>query len=84
MSKKKLLPAELDKRNPSYFYKDIQNDYFRRRSIRVKLVRNRSNLNFFAFHLSNPVMQKIRNFFMKFLVKRKNFIKSYFCFFSKS
>ncbi len=28
MSKKKLLPAELDKRNPSYFYKDIQNDYF--------------------------------------------------------
>ncbi len=56
---------------------DIQNDYFRRRSIRVKLVRNRSNLNFFAFHLSNPVMQKIRNFFMKFLVKRKNFIKSY-------
>ncbi len=56
---------------------DIQNDYFRRRSIRVKLVRNRSNLNFFAFHLSNPVMQKIRNFFMKFLLKRKNFIKSY-------
>ncbi len=56
---------------------DIQNDYFRKRSIRAKLVRNRSNFNFFAFHLSNPVMQKIRNFFMKFLLKRKSFIKSY-------
>ena len=56
---------------------DIQNIYFRERLKRVKIVRKRSNLNFFAFHFSSPVMQNIRNFFMKFLVKRKSFISSY-------
>ena len=44
---------------------------------RVKLVRNRSNFNFFIFHLSSSIMQAIRNFFIKFLVKRKSFINSY-------
>ena len=56
---------------------DIQNVYFSTRSNRAKIVRRRSNLNFFAFHLSSSTMQVIRNFFMKFLVKRKNFISSY-------
>ena len=56
---------------------DIQNIYFRERLKRVKIVRKRSNLNFFAFHFSSSLMQNIRNFFMKFLVKRKSFISSY-------
>ena len=56
---------------------DIQNIYFQERSKRAKIVRQRSNLNFFAFHFSSSVMQIIRNFFMKFLVKRKSFISSY-------
>ena len=56
---------------------DIQNTYFRERSKRAKIVKRRSNINFFAFHLSSLIMQVIRNFFMKFLVKRKNFIRSY-------
>ena len=56
---------------------DIQNTYFRERSIRAKIVKRRSNINFFAFHFSSLIMQVIRNFFMKFLVKRKNFIRSY-------
>ena len=56
---------------------DIQNTYFRERSIRARIVRNRSNLNFFVFHFSSFIMQKIRNFFMKFLLKRKSFISSY-------
>jgi len=56
---------------------DIQNIYFRERLKRVKIVRKRSNLNFFAFHFSSSVMQNIRNFFLKFLVKRKSFISSY-------
>ena len=57
--------------------KDIQNIYFQERSKRAKIVRKRSNLNFLAFHLSSSFMQSIRNFFMKFLVKRKSFINSY-------
>ena len=56
---------------------DIQNLYFQERSKRVKIVKKRSNLNFFIFHFSSSIMQKIRNFFMKFLVKRKSFISSY-------
>ena len=56
---------------------DIQNLYFQERAKRVKIVKKRSNLNFFIFHFSSSIMQKIRNFFMKFLVKRKSFISSY-------
>ena len=56
---------------------EIQNIYFQERSKRVKIVRRRSNLNFFVFHLTNKAMQTIRNFLMKFLVKRKGFINSF-------
>ena len=56
---------------------DSTNAYFQERSKRVKIVRKRSNLNFFVFHFSSFIMTKIRNIFLKFLVKRKNFIKNY-------
>jgi salicylate hydroxylase len=56
---------------------DKQNNYFQERSKRAKLIRRRSNFNFFIFHLSSKFMQTIRNFFMKFLLKRKSFINSY-------
>ena len=51
--------------------------YFKLRSKRAKIVRKRSNLNFFTFHFSNSLMQNIRNMILRFLVKRKKFIKSY-------
>ena len=56
---------------------DIQNSYFQERYKRAKIVRKRSNFNFFVFHFSSKFMQTIRNFFMKFLFKRKRFINSY-------
>tara|TARA_A100001011_G_C14204979_1_gene797376 strand:- start:89 stop:1219 length:1131 start_codon:yes stop_codon:yes gene_type:complete len=56
---------------------NIQNIYFQERIKKAKIVRRRSNLNFFVFHFSSPMMQLIRNFFMKFLLKRKSFINSY-------
>ena len=56
---------------------DASNVYFKTRSKRVKIIKRRSDFNFFAFHFSSSVMQKIRNIFLKFLVKRKNFINSY-------
>ncbi len=56
---------------------DIQNIYYEERLKRAKIVRRRSNINFFAFHLSSSIMQITRNFFIKFLVKRKSFISSY-------
>ena len=51
--------------------------YFKNRFERTTAVRRRSNFNFFAFHFSNSFTQKIRNFFLKFLVKKKYFINSY-------
>ena len=56
---------------------DIQSAYFQERLKRAKIVRRRSNINFFIFHFSSSIMQVIRNFFMKFLVKRRSFISSY-------
>jgi len=53
------------------------NTYFKERSRRVKIVRRRSNFNFFIFHFSISIMQKIRNIFLKHLVKRKTFIEGY-------
>ena len=56
---------------------EIQKTYFKERSRRAKIVKRRSNINFFAFHFSSSIMQTLRNFFMKFLVKRKSFVNSY-------
>ncbi len=56
---------------------DVQNTYFLQRSKRAKIVRRRSNLNFFVFHFSSSFMQVLRNFLMKFLVKRNSFISAY-------
>ena len=53
------------------------NIYFENRSRRVKIARKRSHFNFFAFHFSSLMMQKIRNIFLKFLVKRKTFVEGY-------
>ena len=55
----------------------VKNIYFQERYKKAIIVRKRSNLNFFAFHFSSSIMQNIRNFFMKFLIKRKSFINSY-------
>ena len=56
---------------------DIHNIYFQERSKKAKIVRRRSNFNFFIFHLSSKFMQMMRNFFMKFLIKKRGFINSY-------
>jgi salicylate hydroxylase len=56
---------------------DKNNTYFEFRSKRAKIIRKRSNFNFIAFHFSSTIMQKIRNIFLKFLVKRKTFIQGY-------
>ena len=56
---------------------DKNNPYFEVRSKRATIIRKRSNFNFIAFHFSSSIMQKIRNIFLKFLVKRKTFIRGY-------
>ena len=56
---------------------DKENNYFEIRSKRAEIIRSRSNWNFFAFHFSSKIMQNVRNLFLKFLVKRKFFVKRY-------
>jgi salicylate hydroxylase len=56
---------------------DKENNYFKIRSKRAKIIKSRSNFNFFAFHFSSKIMQNIRNLFLKFLIKRKFFVKRY-------
>ena len=56
---------------------DINEIYYQERSKRAKIIRKRSNINFFVFHFSNTFLQMIRNLFIKFLIKRKSFINNY-------
>ena len=56
---------------------DKQEIYFTNRLERVEVIRKRSNLNFFAFHLSNPILANIRNFILKKLIYNKKFIDNF-------
>jgi len=56
---------------------DIQNEYFKKRVERTNLINKRSKFNYFGFHISNPLLNILRNEFLKRLVKNKNFIQSY-------
>jgi len=57
--------------------KNVQNLYFKKRLKRTKQINKRSKFNYFGFHISNPLLEILRNFFLKRLVINKNFIQSY-------
>ena len=62
-------------------YKNFQNgsnEFTNTRIKRTKIINRKSKLNHFAFHLSNPFMVFTRDLLMKYLVKNKKFINSYF------
>jgi salicylate hydroxylase len=44
---------------------------------KVKMVNNRSKINQFAFHLSNPIIIFFRNICLKILTKNKKFLENY-------
>ena len=54
-----------------------KNNFYGKRVLKVQMVNNRSKLNQFAFHLSNPVMVLFRNLSLKILTKNKKFLESY-------
>jgi len=58
-------------------YPDIQDKYFKYRKSRTNLINKRSKFNYFMFHISNPLLKILRNFFLRKLVKNKNFVQSY-------
>jgi salicylate hydroxylase len=61
-------------------YKNLenQNDYFNYERVkRTKMIDRKSRFNYFAFHLSNPLLIWVRNTLMKYLFKNDKFINSY-------
>ena len=56
---------------------NVKNDFYNKRIERVKMINNRSKLNQFAFHLSNPILIFFRNIILKILTKNKNFLENY-------
>ena len=51
--------------------------YFSNRIRRIKMVNRRSKLNYFIFHLSNPVIVLIRNIVLKIAVNSTKFLNKY-------
>ena len=54
-----------------------ENNFFRNRVNKTKMVNIRSKLNQFGFHLSNPLTTFARNILLKRLVKNKKFLENY-------
>ncbi len=52
-------------------------DFYSNRVIKVKMINNRSKLNQFAFHVSNPIIAFFRNLGLKILTKNKRFLENY-------
>lgn len=53
------------------------NNYYEKRLIKLKEINWRSKLNYFAFHLSNPLTIFIRNIVLKYLAKNNKFLENY-------
>ena len=56
---------------------EIQRLYLQKRLKKIKLINNRSRLNYYSFHLSNPILIKARNAILKRITKSKKFLNSY-------
>ena len=54
-----------------------KNDFYEKIIKRLNSVNWRSKLNYFSFHLSNPIVSSFRNSILKILVKNNKFLDSY-------
>ena len=55
----------------------FQSTYYEKRLAKTKLINSRSRLNYYSFHLSNPLLVKARNITLKKITKSKRFLNSY-------
>ena len=58
-------------------FKNENNQFDKERIKRTRMIDRRSRLNYFAFHISSPIMSFVRNLLMHYLVKNRKFIDSY-------
>jgi salicylate hydroxylase len=54
-----------------------EKNFYDNRVAKVKMINNRSKLNQFAFHVSNPLIVFFRNISLKLLTKNKKFLENY-------
>ena len=57
--------------------KNNRDSYYNKRMKKLNSVNWRSKLNYFSFHLSNPILTSFRNSILKALVKNDKFLDSY-------
>ena len=58
-------------------FENENNQFNEERIKRTKMIYRKSRFNYFAFHISNPLMRFVRNLLMRNLVKNRKFIDSY-------
>ena len=61
-------------------YRNLESDtnqFNNERIKRTKMINMKSKFNYFAFHLSNPIIVWIRNILISYFVKNKKFINNY-------
>ena len=54
-----------------------RDDYYKKRIKKLNSVNWRSKLNYYSFHVSNPIFASFRNSILKALVKNNKFLESY-------
>ena len=54
-----------------------KSNFYDNRVAKVKMINNRSKLNQFAFHVSNPMIVFFRNISLRILIKNKKFLENY-------
>ena len=57
--------------------KNNRDAYYNKRMKKLNSVNWRSKLNYFSFHLSNPILTSFRNSILKALIKNDKFLDSY-------
>ena len=58
-------------------FENENKQFNKERTRRTKMIDRKSRLNYFAFHLSNPLMCFARNLLIKYLAKNRKFINNY-------
>jgi salicylate hydroxylase len=61
-------------------YENFENEKIQlntKRIKRTKMIDIKSKLNYFAFHLNNPLLKFLRNLLIKYLVKNEKFVNNY-------
>ena len=58
-------------------FENKKNQFNKERIKRTKMIDRKSRFNYFAFHLSNPLIIFVRNLLMRYLLKNTKFTNSY-------